>query len=700
MKRKVLSLVFVFAILLSLIGQIPMAQAAGHFTPHPQNAYAQAFADKCDGQQWFIDEVERQLNLEEKTIDRANSPEYFASIISLGFADKGIEGRIPRAIGELTSLKHLFLSENKLSGEIFPELCNLAKLENLDLSCNMLTGNIPGGLADLAQLRTLLLWGNRLTGGIPDALGEMQSLRNLDISQNPIAGGIPVTLGALPRLEYLGISKSGLTGAIPKELGNIATLKGLSLWGNNLTGGIPAELGNLTCLEILDVSQNPNLGGEIPSELGSCVSLLRLGASGCKLTGEIPASLSDLANLQTLDLSHNILRGEIPAAFGNPMPALTSLFLHNNMLAGYAPDGLAEKEAGSGNIDLSANYLTGPELLKLVYNANNFCDGADNVQNRLYLAATIQINKDAIGNLYASLRNFNIKTGSQNSKPLLWTTEYVIRVVTGDENNLEFTVDVNGIYVKPLVDIPLASPYVLEIQILHNDDSSYSTARFNLVTEPPRSTSGSSIGGVTVVDEGDVPLALLHTAYIFGYSDGTFRAGNNTTRAEFVTMVCRAAGAEPEESSGNFPDVQETHWAAGNIAAAKSLGWINGYPNGNFGANDFITRAEAAAILCRFTDPEVVNANKFSDIDGHWAQGFIETLASLGNLNGYPDGTYRPNANITRAELVTMINAVFIRNPDEESLNKYKPDMPFSDVIETHWAFWNILEASVDHEAH
>ena len=119
------------AYLLSLalcLTSFPITGYAANFTPTPQTIYATVFIAKCDGQAWFMNEVERQLNLEEKTINRADSSAYFSSIISLGLASRSLEGSLPRALGELTALRHLFLSGNRFTGPIPPELLTLNKL--------------------------------------------------------------------------------------------------------------------------------------------------------------------------------------------------------------------------------------------------------------------------------------------------------------------------------------------------------------------------------------------------------------------------------------------------------------------------------------------------------------------------------------------------------------------------------------------
>jgi len=704
MKRKTSRLLSCLLALVLILTILPTIAHAATFTPAPETVYATAFLAKCDGQAWFINEVERQLNLEEKTINRADGPTYFSSIISLGLTGKKLTGTLPPALGELTALRHLFLSGNQFIGPIPSELLTLTNLEDLDLSQNQLSGEIPAGLSNLTNLKVLLLWGNGFTGPIPASLSSLSELLNLDLSQNYLTGSLPASLGSFVKLEFLGASQNTLTGAIPSELGSLAALKGLSLWGNNLTGGIPSELGQLSALEAFDLSGNPNLGGSIPSELANCTALKRLTVSNCKLTGSLPAGLAALPLLETLDFSRNLLRGIIPVAYGTGFPALQKLYLQDNKLTGYAPNGFSAKETAGAYIDVSQNYMTGAELLKLTRNADNFTDGAVNHQNKLALAASVYIAKDTSGNLYTLLRNASTEDNKQNDKPLLLPTEYKVTVVSGDPALVEITINATGIFVKPLGDISLKSPVTIEIQIINNDGSAWSKTRVDITTEKPADNTGGggggSGGGVVVIDPGETPLAntFTHEAYIFGYPDNTFRPEKHATRAEFVAIMARITDTTLVTTGPSFPDVPDSHWAVDYIRTAKANGWINGYPSGKFGPDDPITRAEAATVLARIFEPVDSGNKSFSDIAGHWARSSILAVASGGNLGGYPDGTFRPDNQITRAELVRMVNVMLNRAPDDESVTAFKQYMTFTDVPVSHWAYKEILEASVGHE--
>ena len=199
-------------------------------------------------------------------------------------------------------------------------------------------------------------------------------------------------------------------------------------------------------------------------------------------------------------------------------------------------------------------------------------------------------------------------------------------------------------------------------------------------------------------DEDGIPLdepPNIHLAYLRGYEDGTFRQDGNATRAEFVTMVCKAMGIEPE-SGENFLDTHN-HWAEGYIVAAKAQGWIIGYEDETFRPQDFISRAESVSIMYNVFTPQFDIASEFGDISGHWAEAPIVAVASAFGLKGYPDGTFKPKNLITRGELVIVVNAACSRRPYIDSVEPFKDAMQFLDVPVNHFAYWDILEASVDH---
>ncbi len=243
---------------------------------------------------------------------------------------------VPAELGNLTSLTHLYLHSNDLTGPIPVELSNLTSLTLLLLSGNDLTGPIPVELSNLTSLTHLYLDGNDLTGPIPAELGNLTSLTHLYLFSNDLTGPIPVELSNLTSLTHLYLYSNDLTGPIPAELGNLTSLTHLYLFINDLTGPIPAQLGNLTSLAVLALYQN-NLTGHIPAQLGNLTNLTDLHLDDNELTGPIPAELGHLVNLEYVDFENNGLRGSIPAEFGR-ITSLQRLQLTNNAgLAGALP---------------------------------------------------------------------------------------------------------------------------------------------------------------------------------------------------------------------------------------------------------------------------------------------------------------------------------------------------------------------------
>ena len=163
-------------------------------------------------------------------------------VTELDLAYNGLTGAIPKALGQLDSLRSLDLSVNQLAGTIPEALGQLDNLDILHLAGNGLTGPIPEALGQLDNLKVLHLAGNGLTGPIPEALGQLNNLQELYLNYNGLTGPIPETLGQLNNLQVLWLHYNGLTGPIPETLGQLNNLRSLELSGNQLAGCIPSAL--------------------------------------------------------------------------------------------------------------------------------------------------------------------------------------------------------------------------------------------------------------------------------------------------------------------------------------------------------------------------------------------------------------------------------------------------------------------------
>lgn len=194
-----------------------------------------------------------------------------------------------------------------------------------------------------------------------------------------------------------------------------------------------------------------------------------------------------------------------------------------------------------------------------------------------------------------------------------------------------------------------------------------------------KSSSGGSSGGgggrkptVTIPD--DVPTGLNgddHYAYIVGYPNGNVEPNGNITRAEVATIFFRLLTEKVRTAnstqSNSLSDVTRGQWFNHAVSTLSSMGIVKGHNDGTFAPNAPITRAEFAAIAARFDDKNRDTSSKFTDIASHWAKNEIGIAANKGWINGYPDGTFRPNQYITRAEAMTLVNRVLNRLPENSS---------------------------------
>ena len=177
----------------------------------------------------------------------------------------------------------------------------------------------------------------------------------------------------------------------------------------------------------------------------------------------------------------------------------------------------------------------------------------------------------------------------------------------------------------------------------------------------------------TVEIEDDDALGLNttdHFAYIVGYGNGEVRPQNNITRAEVATIFFRLLTDDVRDENltktNRYSDVAATSWYNTAVSTLSSMGIITGYPDGTFRPNAAITRAEFAAIAARFDHDGDKTAAKFSDIASHWAKDEISIAYNNGWITGYPDGTFGPQRDITRAETMTLVNRVLNRQPETE----------------------------------
>ena len=198
-----------------------------------------------------------------------------------------------------------------------------------------------------------------------------------------------------------------------------------------------------------------------------------------------------------------------------------------------------------------------------------------------------------------------------------------------------------------------------------------------------------------VLEKGD------HSAYIIGYKDGYVRPNRNISRAEVATIFFRLLTDEAREkywsSTNNYSDVKDTDWCNNAISTLSNMGILKGDKDGRFRPNDPVTRAEFAAIAARFSDGAADDYADFSDVpNDYWASKEIAKAAKLGWIKGYTDGTFRPKNNITRAEVMTLVNRVLERGVDEDGLAE--DAIQWADNKPGDWYYYDVQEATNSHE--
>ena len=191
-----------------------------------------------------------------------------------------------------------------------------------------------------------------------------------------------------------------------------------------------------------------------------------------------------------------------------------------------------------------------------------------------------------------------------------------------------------------------------------------------------------------------------HVAYVHGYTDGTVKPNNNVTRAETAAMLYRllteSRRNEIQTASNSFSDVSADDWYNESVSTMANGKYITGYPDGTFGGNKNITRAEFVAMLVRFIRVQNEDCS-FTDVSrDYWAYGCIATATKAGWIAGYTDGTFRPEQPITRAEAMTIINRVLNRGVNEKSeLMNFRA---WPDNEPSAWYYYEVIEASNEHE--
>ncbi|KAI3717212.1 hypothetical protein L1987_68682 [Smallanthus sonchifolius] len=276
-----------------------------------------------------------------------------------------LDGILSSELVKLPYLRSLDLAYNYLSGTIPPEWGS-TQLQEISLLGNRLTGEIPRALGNISTLRRLDLEANLLSGTVPSDLGRLANLNSLMLSSNRLTGRLPTTLGQLGNLTNFRINENNFSGPIPDFIQNWRLLNRLEIVASGLTGPIPSNISLLQNLLDLRISDITGPAQGFPP-LNNTGDIIRLILRNCNLTGEIPDYIWQVRELELLDVSFNRLVGRISNNILGR--SIRLVFLTGNMLSGDIPDTLLINGA---SIDLSYNNLTwqGPNQVTCRQNMN------------------------------------------------------------------------------------------------------------------------------------------------------------------------------------------------------------------------------------------------------------------------------------------------------------------------------------------
>ena len=288
----------------------------------------------------------------------------------------------------------------------------------------------------------------------------------------------------------------------------------------------------------------------------------------------------------------------------------------------------------------------------------------------------------------------------------------IITATTGDNGKItpagDVPVPLNGSQTFQIT--PNDGYHIQDVKVDEKSVGAVKEYTFKDVTEPHtihatfarNSSGGSHKPTVTIPD--DVPTGLNgkdHYAYVVGYPDGMVYPQKNITRAEVATIFFRLLTDETREAnmtkSNSYNDMKEGAWYTCAVSTLSKMGIIKGYEDGSFKPDASISRAEFAAIAARFDPDGDKTPATFSDVSSHWAKDEISIAANHGWIKGYEDGSFKPDQKITRAETMTLVNRVLKRLPEtKDDLHKDMKTWP-DNQNESAWFYLAVQEATNSH---
>lgn len=191
-----------------------------------------------------------------------------------------------------------------------------------------------------------------------------------------------------------------------------------------------------------------------------------------------------------------------------------------------------------------------------------------------------------------------------------------------------------------------------------------------------------------------------HKAYLTGYPDSTFRADRNMTRAEVAQMFYALLLDKNVTITKSFSDVPDDAWYATAVKTLASLGMMDGYPDGTFRPDEPITRAEFATVGLAFAyDPLDADCSYYDVSASAWYHTYVAQATTYGWIGGYPDNTFRPGNNITRVEVCVIVNNMLGRDADERYIDRHEDELVhFVDLSDSYWGYYTIMESTNTHE--
>ena len=363
---------------------------------------------------------------------------------------------------------------------------------------------------------------------------------------------------------------------------------------------------------------------------------------------------------------------------------------------------------------------TEEDLVATLMENDPSCVYTDGVENQLIVLNgsldfdywLVLVIMDEDGELYAIEKNAVRSPSYTEGAPeatmtidVLEVTPTTVRLVhTPDENTIGYyTLNYTKAEYDAMIEIAQTDPSISEV---YPDPEDYviSEERYELDVRGSRVTmDGKTYSPVTFVNRRIAELNRKdHFPFLIGYADGTFGPARNMTRAEVTTMFARLLTEQIEADktyTNTFNDVPSSYWAANYIGYMQQFGIVTGFSDGSFRPNAPVTRAQFAAIASRF-EKLTEGTKSFTDVPStYWAAKYINFAATRGWVTGYADGTFRPANPITRAEVAAVTCRLLERTADQAYVRSHLSQLrTFRDMSESHWAYWYAIEAANGHD--